>query len=417
LKGGSLLPVIVAGLVPIALLALLFLGAGLQLVAWRPPLLWSDQFGVQEGDNGAISASANSNGLFLTGYLNSTASLAGGEYFVRRYDLGGGLLWTQTFPNTPDSAIGGVSVGTDGAYEALWTNETFTILKYALNGSLSWSRQIGGQVGIAFATPVIFASASGEYVAGDVYNQSSSQKVGVLRDYDPGGNVIWTIGISGAIGIYADSSGIYVLTGESLVAYALNGTELWTRTVSDFAPSGFSGDSAGLYVSGWTAYNFPGTGYLAKYDPDGNRIWEISFESPSGLGVGNPSVAASSSGVVVEMADGGTWANKYDDNGHQVWSFETDNISPHGVPLLSSVAAAWEDSFYELGSGQTASVAAFSEDSSVVFFGVNPPWSFLILGGVLAGAVGGFFVFRREQRKRKRPLRIGPPERALPVKD
>jgi hypothetical protein len=211
--------------------------------------------------------------------------------------------------------------------------------------------------------------------------------------------------------MYADSSAVYVLADSSLVKYGLNGTELWTRPA--ISGKGFSGDSTGVYVT--TSYVT--NGFLSKYDHDGNRLWTVQFSSPSYGGVGNPLIAAGSAGVFVKMFDGSgnSWVNRYDSNGNRLWSLQATNIIPDGG--TNSIAAG-PDGFYEGGSVQgNALVDEFSVNSSLVFFGVNPPWSFLIVGSLLGTAGGGLFFLRRMRRNRARPQRVGPPERSLPATD
>lgn len=436
MKGGALLPVVAAGLVPIALFTLLVLGIGLQVVAWRPPLLWSDQFGVSGGYNGATSIAANSAGVIAAGYLNSTQfGLSGGDFFIRRYQIGGGLIWTKTFPLTPLSGPLEVSIGTDGVYGVLQTNDTISVLKYDFNGVQMWTRQFRGLIDMTLpSAPALSATARGVYVAGQVNGEITNQSftgnyVAFVREYDTNGNVVWTSEFSNSTGsvngVYADSSGVYALTTGLLVKFDPNGNEMWKQATSigaclspnDAAGSCFSGDSTGVYLSSSYIGYYTSTGFLTKYDQDGKMLWTIHFTSPDG-DVGEPMVAAGSSGVFVKMFDGAgnSWVNKYDENGNQMLSFQTNTVAP-GARTNNIVAGP--DGLYDAGEvGKSgAFVDEFGQNSSLVFFGLNPPWSFSVLGGLLAMGAISFFYFRRMRRRRLRPTRIGPTERSLPTRD
>ena len=48
-----------------------------------------------------------------------------------------------------------------------------------------------------------------------------------------------------------------------------------------------------------------------------------------------------------------------------------------------------------------------STSPSLVAFGLNPPISFIILGGLISGSAMGVVVFRRLRRKKLRPTRVG----------
>src|SRR5690242_4847141 len=99
--------ILLVGSVPIILVGLILTVGSVELVAWRPPLAWSDQFGTPdvsgtvgasgEIDNAVISVSAGSSGVYAVGYqdLPLAYNATSGSLFVRDYDLTGSLIWTH----------------------------------------------------------------------------------------------------------------------------------------------------------------------------------------------------------------------------------------------------------------------------------------------------------------------------------
>ena len=102
----------------------------------------------------------------------------------------------------------------------------------------------------------------------------------------------------------ANSTGVFLSVGGSLLGYDLNGNLLWTHALGTNGP--LSLDEASLYGAG--AYNAPGQcpsggsdAIVARYDLAGNQIWLRQFET----GGGASAFAADSTGVYVAGGGGG----------------------------------------------------------------------------------------------------------------
>ncbi len=94
MKGSAILPVLVAGVIPFLVLALIVTGSGLGLVQWRPPTIWTDQFGTPgTNPNGVMGIAVSSTNVYAGGYLNATDYFTGVP-FVRSNDFGGRVLWS-----------------------------------------------------------------------------------------------------------------------------------------------------------------------------------------------------------------------------------------------------------------------------------------------------------------------------------
>ncbi len=435
MKGNGFLSLLVAGIAPILILFLITLAAGFGLLAWKPPTLWSDTFGGSGGDNSATVVASDSSGVYVQGYLNNSGLGSGpGSLFLTKYDPTDRIVWTRTIGSTNDSFIDGLSVGPDGLYLSGGYVGGITLLKYDLSGDKIWAVQFnlsGSQPGASSV------SSAGLYFVGvsatQLPNESYTGAASFVRRYDLAGNLVWTRefynGSALISGVYASSSGVYVsgvaqtpLPGQSqpggfLLKYDSTGNEVWIRQLSG-VESAIAGDSTGVYLSG---------SILLKYGFDGILDWAVRISSPDSSGIDDSSVSVDSSGVYLSMSTAAIheFLMKYDPNGNQIWTFQmarprADYTLGHAYRLSSGPQGVYVAGSTTDPSGSFPSlalIALVAPSSSLVFVGVNPPWSFVILGGLIGGAAGGLFFFLRLRRRRIRPPRIGPTSRSLPTTD
>ena len=445
LKGSAFLPILIAGITPLFLIGLIVTGAGLGLVAWRAPVLWQNVFQVGPYQSAASSIVADSSGAYVQGYLNYSGSGPGdqGTLFLNRYSTTGTLAWSRETGKTSDTYVYGESLGSDGIYLTGNVNSSGLVQKYDLTGNQIWTREFGSSLANNLGESISWSS-TGVYVAGlstPLTNQSFTGLVVFVREYDPNGNIVWTRELTNSSqdvgGVYGDSSGVYVgykgalpgqsgtaATGTYLAKYDQNGSLLWTRVFgeSSGALNGVAGDSSGVYAVGIGVFNFAATkSLLTKYDPNGNTVWSVQIESPDASCVcGASSVSVGSSGVYVSLATsrGGEFVQKYDLQGNHIWSLQMASPSDKVYQLASNnglVYVAGDVHYSTVYSG--ALIEAVSASSSLIFFGLNPPWSFLVLGGSLSVVIVGLFYLGRTRRRRMRLSRVKPSDRSLPVRD
>jgi hypothetical protein len=393
--------------VPLAVLMLILIGTAFSFVAWQPPTFQTAQFGTPNSLNDVMAITSDTTGVYAAGFVGGARTVGYGNVtprylFVNRYDLSARLLWTQQFGDPHTSTISDVGVGSDGVYAAGSLTTSSFVRKYDLNGNPLWTIQPGTST----AESTSISIGRGVYAAG---NNGTSY---LLRDYDFNGSLIWTrpLGNSvGSISVHADAGGVYVIDartlptflkiGTSLVQkYYPNGTLAWTDTCScDHAA--IAGDSSGIYVTG--TVQTPGgasNGFLGKYDFNGNQLWTTSFSPHGYIDVQGVKASADSSGVYITGGTaGGGLVIKYDSNGNEVWS-----VQPSWWPDTITVE---DEGIYLGGYGTSdlALIALMSKSSSLVFFGVNPPLSFGVLGLLVAVAVASILWFRRRWKKRFRP--------------
>lgn len=452
MKGSAILPVFVAGVTPFVVLVLLVTGAGLGLVAWKPPILWSDTFGTPPASNSATTVASGPSGVYVEGYLNfSGVGDGAGTLFLNKYTPDGEVVWARTIASANNTYIDGMSLGPDGLYfTGMNQNDVGFVTKYDLSGSQIWMTQLETGAG----GEAIAASSAGVFLAGQanpLTNQSFTGGVMFVREYDPGGTVVWTNEFSNASGhiynLYAASTGVFVvgrvqgsLSGQTaiggfdafLVKYDLLGNLVWTRqfgTPGDDAGYGVSADATGVYVTGNTmAGSTSSSGFLRKYDFNGNLDWTTQIGAPDGTAVGDSAIVLDSSGVYVSISTSfNEFLIHYDLQGHQVWNFQMQSAKEGLYGGTAYRLATGSAVVYVAGSvptsqtrvygGSAALVAAVSPSPSLVFFGLIPPLSFVVVGVLAAAAGSGLFFFRRIRRRRMRPSRVGPSEHSLPARD
>lgn len=432
MKGSTFLPIVLSGITPVIFLGLLITATSLGLVSWRPPVIWTAEFGTPNSLNAATGVAVDKAFAYVAGYVNASRFHDSGSPLLKKYDSQGTLVWSRTIENSPqNSLITGLVATSDGVYAVRTGFGNTTLLKYNLNGDLSWAKDTG-----LMNCCEIAGNANGIYLAGSsdrpLTNQSFSGVVYFVREYDLSGNIAWTSEFANqtngasVYGLYADSLGVFVVTRISLVGYTVDGKLLWSRPFSGplyVYPSSITGDSTGLYVSGVA---FPcrtcfTLGALAKYDMNGLSLFNVTFAS-SDIGVLDTSSFADSSGVYVSSSSVQYrgLVIKYDANGRQLWSFQTpEHPSPFSPTKKSFITVSSAGLFYLAGAtGETGKTTAileqFSGSSSLVFFGINPPFSFILLATLVAFPVATVLLSRKKFRstwKRHSPRSVKSPAR------
>lgn len=354
---------------------------------------WTKQFGTSAYDE-AHAIHGDASGIYVVGEIDDQQSpYSSDDVLVRKYDHDGKMLWTKTFgtwvyPSSDDpwpESDGAHAVYADG--QAVYVtgivgeklpNQTMAggsdafVRKYNKNGQEIWTRQFGSSDNWLTLGKALAVNGSALYVAGIVEGALSGQTaVGAptpgnsgaepcdafLRKYDLNGKEQWTrqfgssaTGHTWADAVHLDTSGVYV-AGSVLEAlpnqksagdwdayfrkYDHQGNELWTRQFGSAGLdriSSMTGDSSGVYVTGYTRYGLPGQSttnhmeaFVRKYDHNGKEVWTRQFGSSEPDGAHALALHAShlyiggwSEGSLVGGAQYGkqdVWLRKYDTNG------------------------------------------------------------------------------------------------------
>ena len=170
-------------------------------------------------------------------------------------------------------------------------------------------------------------------------------------------------------------------------------------------PYGVSADSTGVYVTGTATnitYGVP-IGFLEKYSANGRLVWNSTFASPDYGGLASTAVSADSSGVYVSLGSfpGHDFVIKFDSNANQVWTIET----PFKSLSYNFLIAGGQGNFYLAGAvatlpGYRGLLEGFSGDSTFVFFGVNPPYSFMLVTASIALVAVCIILLQRKYTRR-----------------
>lgn len=415
MKGNTLGILVVVALVPLLIFAAIVAVTGYRPVSWQPPVLWSHLFGTD--GSGITLIASDSSSVYAQGYDFQAGS---GNEFLNKYDTSGTLLWSRIVGVLRNGyynvTFNGVAVGSDGIYlSGVNSSDPLgegILLKYDPLGNFLWEQTM--VVGLNGGLKTISVLQQRVYVTGvspPITNQSFTGRVTWVRAYDTSGNVLWTREYTNETtffdSVYAYGSGVYVSyyginstqnLGPFLLKFDTNGSLLWNHQADGI---GSTGDSTGLYLFGQS---------LSKYDFDGNRIWASQVSSPDMNSFGGE-VYAGSSGVYLSLTTGGgrEFLEKYDSGGHSIWTLQmqtarTDlsgqtafrvSVGPGVVFVAGSVLS---------DSRIWAMIGAVSPDASLIFFYLNPPWSFLLLGGTVGGAIICVLAYRRTRQHRLRPL-------------
>ncbi|TGN11901.1 SBBP repeat-containing protein [Leptospira ilyithenensis] len=306
--------------------------------------LWTKFLGVTGKNTRSYAISSDSQGnVYITGITEGSLdgqTLTGVlDLFVIKYDSNGNKLWTrllgasgrQAFSNDiiitskNNIYITGVTNGNlDG--QTLTGIADLFITKYDSNGNRLWTKLLGVSNSQTRSESISMDSQENLYIAGETGGNLDGQTLTGTLDsfvakYDSNGNKIWTrlLGASGkttsAFGISSNPEGyVYItgftdgnLDGNSLTGtkdlfvtkYDANGSKLWTKLLGTQGKETQAyrinvGAKGNIYVTGFTQGDLDGqpqigsqSGFVVKYDPDGNKLWTRLFGS-----IGSAAVAS-----------------------------------------------------------------------------------------------------------------------------
>ena len=407
MRGGAFLPLFIAYLTPMLIIMLVVYGSTVEVVAWKPPVLWTNQFGDPNMSNGVQSLSYANGSVYAAGFFNFTQRYIGsGTSFLREYRSDGDVLWTSNIGNFLGESTAELTVGSDGIYIIQADFMNSSLQSYDFKGNQLWSFPLEQGT---FETS-LSAWGQGVYVAGYSEQLLANRTIDAafVREYDLNGSVLWTksYNLSRTLenpvsvqGLSATSHGIYVLLSNSLFALTPNGQPLWFHPLSEHAYV-IGADSTGVYVSGNTGgdSNHASRLFLEKFTFDGSAIWNDTFDSP----IARPSsLSAGSSGVYLSLTnDPNNYLLRYDSVGNQIWSYQVP-LKQNGYAFL---VATGEQGPYLAGSSQGTSgseafIQSFGSSKAFFFFGVSPPWSLVLLASPFVGLTLVVYFVRKHYRK------------------
>ncbi len=428
----ALIPVIVAGLTPFMVLALIVSGLAFGMVAWQPPIYWANQFGTSGANisNSVTAAASDANGLYLGGFVGSPQTRYGATpspsfSFVSKYDLSGHQIWMRAVGNPLYTQISELMLGQNGLFVSETINNTLFLQNYSENGTRAWTAQVGNLVE---AQNSIAIGENGVYVALLGTTQQNGTYPILVNEYDFNGTLIWAKSLgnetAGNVVTYANNYGFYIAGSDSygrfdtrafLSAYSSNGTLEWTESLDQSpnfscycTPVGLVGDTTGIYLMGLTLDSFPGQEasghgdlFIRKYDWSGNTAWTSEFSSPDYAQLGSPAMSEKSQGLYLTTSSGAGhgFIVKYDNSGTFSWFLQVDQ-SPMSI-------SAGDNGAYVGGFSSTTNLAILEQvgsSSSLVLFGLNPPISFGVVALLSSLVAMSVIYFSRRRKYRPRSV-------------
>jgi hypothetical protein len=393
----TILVVVLVGLVPIVIFASLVIVP--PNVKWQPPVIW------QAGGPGITAVSIDRTGLYAIGGT-----------FLMRYDLNGRQVWNKQLGDPNNVTFYGISVGTDGIYVSgigLFPGSSPSISviveKHDMNGNKIWANKFEN----ISSSQEISASTSGLYIAGLAPDSGPpALEPLIVRRYDSNGGILWTKILTnqtagaqgGSVLVDADPNGVYLAgsdpwindttgTHAFLSRYDSNGNLVWKRPLDNLPrfkcachPYSISGDATGIYLGGHTndrslpgetSFNYGGS-FLRKYDPDGNVLWTTG-DSGSWI------AQISTNGLSVYSMENGL-ARYNAGNGNRAWIF----------PAYGNAIAAGESGVYLAEA--SGLLVSYSDSPSLVLFGINPPYSFIVVA-TIAGIIAFSILLKRKRAR------------------
>ena len=301
-------------------------------------VVWTNQYGGVGIATNANAVAVDANNLYVAGSSSSTPT--SGTGYVRKYDLSGNLIWHRDITPVDEfvqavtvDASGNVYVGGGTTASLAQTNggsnDAF-IRKYDSAGTVQWTRQFGN-VGDDIVRGLTI-DPSGNLVsigqvATNVLGVPGSNGGTFVRKYDPAGSALWTQGIGSA----GNELGTSVDTDASGNVYVAGRTPLAT-----YGPYGGNNDD-----------------FAAKFDSAGNFIWgkQIGTSFFETL----PAIATDDAGNSLLVSGGGNFDPSYsgqedafviamDAAGLTLWTQEYGtnlNNEGRGVAMSADGRRAW----------------------------------------------------------------------------
>jgi hypothetical protein len=275
------------------------------IAALAQQIEWIRQYGTSGFDGSySVAADAFGNAYVCGGTTGNVGgpNAGGRDYFVRKYDSTGSVLWSRQFGTSTDEEALGIALdNVGGVYVSGYTN-----------GSLNGETQNGN---------------------GDAF----------LSKLDTAGNALWTRLLGTRVGdsswnVTADNFGNVFIVGQTLgpivhttfafqsafvAKYGSTGSLAWTRQIGDTGTSTGQGAASdgqgGVYVSG-LLNDF--TGYVSRFDGTGTQVWQQT-QNVSGNQTYSAGVAADQAGNVFVLSNTVSprdiFLSKYSSSGTLLW--------------------------------------------------------------------------------------------------
>lgn len=186
-------------------------------------LQWSKTWGGYLGDgSGAITATADGGFVVAGGCNNSTDNTS--DVLLQKYDSAGNLLWSKAWGGVGHESAGAITATADGGFVVAGSTNSFgagngdvLLQKYDSTGNLQWSKTWGGS-GSDSARAVAVSTDGGFVITGYTASFGGGSYDAVLLKYASDGTLSWSKTLGGtsndnALTVAGTSDGGYVMAG------------------------------------------------------------------------------------------------------------------------------------------------------------------------------------------------------------
>ncbi len=307
------------------------------------------------------------------------------DFYVIKLDAIGTMQWTKTIGGTEDDVANSVIQTADGGYAVAGTtlsygvgNKDIYLVKLDSTGTLLWNRTVGGP-GEDDGNSVIQTLDGGFAIAGNTWSFGPSREMYIVK-LDGNGSLQWTKSIGGAPGSdYANSiiqtaDGGYAIAGATfafgaggldacIAKLSSDGTLQWYRSIGgtndDVAYSIIQSSDGSYLIAGGTNSFGEGVGdmYIVKFDSVGSIQWSRTIGGPGGDGAYS----------LIQLTDGGYAISGYQNNSFSVWG------TMYVVKLSSSGILLWSKKVAEINDYGHAFSVIKTADGGYVLAGMQGP--------------------------------------------
>lgn len=311
--------------------------------------LWSKTYGGSSDEYPGMVIPTNDGGLVIVG---TTYSFGSGDrdIYVIRTDAAGNLQWSKVYGgNYTERGFvirqlldGNFIVGGSEQSNGAGQYDVFIMKINANNGSIIWSRNIGGSLSDTL-TDIVLLDGDELLVSGSTSSTIGSDYDFYVARLNASGNLIWHKQIrtdeqEHLFGIFPTTDGGYLcfghifLTTWDILAVKLNsaGNIVWANRYdaggSDYVNDAIQTTDGNYVTSCFTtsAGNGGNDILLVKFEPDGNVIWAKTYG-----GAGDENDPFMPGSMVQQTADNGfligAQTNSFGSGGMDIYLIKTDD--------------------------------------------------------------------------------------------
>jgi hypothetical protein len=246
----------------------------------------------------AFSIIQTTGGGFVIAGFSATGGVFTDYMYIVKLDAGGTYQWSKTYGGSGDDIASSIIQTTDGGFavagftDSYGPHNEFYIIKLDSSGMLQWSRLLGETSSGSDATSVIQTTDGGFALAGGFQPTGTGNYDMYIIKLSSNGSLQWTRTLGGtgddkAQSIIQTTDAGFVVAGYTnsfgagnydmyIVKLNSSGTLQWSRTVGgtgdDQAQSIMKTDDGGFIVAGYTDSFGAGAKdfYIVKFDANGN---------------------------------------------------------------------------------------------------------------------------------------------------